>query len=116
MCCLTNKRIRFAEALLAEAGLLDRFELVLGGDSVAERKPSPLLLNTAAERLSIRADVAVYIGDSHHDMHAAQAAGWRFVWAAYGYRRIAAADLVADVTIDSMPELAERLDALVTAR
>ncbi len=116
LCCLTNKRARFAEALLAEAGLLDRFELVLGGDSVAEKKPSPLMLDIAAERLGITPKVAVYIGDSHHDMHAAQAAGWPFVWATYGYRQIPAADLVAAFAIDSLPQLVERLDELVSPR
>jgi len=112
LACVTNKRLRFAEALLAQAALLDRFELVLGGDSVPEKKPSPMLLDTAAARLGIAPDVAVYVGDSYHDMHAAQAAGWRFVWASYGYRQIPRDELVAKLTIDALPQLAERLDEL----
>src|SRR5690606_14233443 len=112
LACVTNKRLRFAEALLDQAGLLDRFELVLGGDSVAERKPSPMLLHAAAERLRIQPAVAAYVGDSYHDMHAAEAAGWRFVWVTYGYRQIPSDELVAAFAIDSMPELAERLDEL----
>ncbi|HEX6995097.1 MAG TPA: HAD-IA family hydrolase [Gammaproteobacteria bacterium] len=112
LACVTNKRLRFAEALLDQAGLRERFELVLGGDSVAERKPSPMLLDEAAARLGITPDVAAYVGDSYHDMHAAQAARWRFVWASYGYRRIPRDELVAALTIDAMPELAERLEEL----
>lgn len=112
LACVTNKRLRFAEALLDQAGLLPRFELVLGGDSVAKKKPHPMLLDTAAARLGVTADVAVYVGDSHHDMNAARAAGWRFVWASYGYRQIPRDELVAAFSIDAMPELAERLDEL----
>ena len=112
LACLTNKRQRFAEALLDQAGLLDRFELLLGGDSVPKRKPSPMLLDAAAARLGITPEVAAYVGDSYHDMHAAEAAGWRFVWATYGYRYIPPDELVAVLAIDAMPELAERLDEL----
>jgi len=112
LACVTNKRLRFAKALLDQAGLLDRFELLLGGDSVPEKKPSPMLLHAAAERLGITPDVAAYVGDSYHDMHAAEAAGWRFVWATYGYRHIPHDELVAVFSIDAMPELAERLGEL----
>lgn len=112
LACVTNKRLRFAEALLDQAGFLDRFELVLGGDSVPERKPSPMLLHAAAERLGIAPAVAAYVGDSYHDMYAAQAAGWRFVWVTYGYRQIPRDELVAAFSIDAMPELAKRLDEL----
>lgn len=112
LACLTNKRLRYAEALLDQAGLLGRFELVLGGDSVPKKKPSPMLLDTAAVRLDITPDVAVYVGDSYHDMHAAHAARWRFVWASYGYRQIPRDELVAAFSIDAMPELAARLGEL----
>jgi phosphoglycolate phosphatase len=109
LCCVTNKRVRYANALLEEAGLRDRFEVVIGGDSVPEKKPSPMALDAAASRLGIPAAAAVFVGDSHHDMHAARAAGWRFVWASYGYRTIAPAELDAELTIDALPELIEKL-------
>src|SRR5690606_1344473 len=37
--CITNKRLAFAEALLEQAGIRARFALVLGGDSLPEKKP-----------------------------------------------------------------------------
>ncbi len=86
LCCITNKRIRYAEAVLKHAGIDDRFELILGGDSLAEKKPSPLQLVTAAERLDVRCQDAVMFGDSYHDLGAARDAGFAgFVWARYGY-------------------------------
>jgi phosphoglycolate phosphatase len=86
LCCITNKRIRYAEDILQQAGIRDRFELVIGGDSLAEKKPSPMPLLSAAASLGIPCDRAIMIGDSHHDLHAARAAGYAgFIWARYGY-------------------------------
>jgi len=111
LCCVTNKRIRFANALLEQAGLLRRFEVVIGGDSVPERKPSPMPLNAAAERLGVAPSSAVFVGDSHQDLAAARAAGWRFVWVSYGYRQLSAAELGDAAAIDSLPELIDKLGA-----
>lgn len=111
LCCVTNKRIRYANALLEQAGLLDRFELVIGGDSVPEKKPSPMPLVAAAEQLGIEPSNATYVGDSHHDLNAARAAGWRFVWVSYGYRQLSAAELAGAPAIGSLPELLDTLRA-----
>jgi phosphoglycolate phosphatase len=87
LCCITNKRLVFAEAVLEQAGVRDRFELVLGGDSLPEKKPSPMQLQAAAEATSIAPSRAALVGDSYHDFHAARAAGFGFIWATYGYCR-----------------------------
>lgn len=83
--CITNKRLDFAERVLEQAGLLDRFELVLGGDSLPAKKPDPAQLLEAAARFGVSARAAMMVGDSHHDRDAARRAGFRFVWARYGY-------------------------------
>jgi phosphoglycolate phosphatase len=83
--CVTNKRLRFAKGVLELAGIADRFELVLGGDSLPEKKPSPAQLNAAADRLGVSALHAALVGDSPQDLAAAQAADWSFIWARYGY-------------------------------
>jgi phosphoglycolate phosphatase len=86
LCCITNKRLSFAEEVLRHAGVHDRFDLVLGGDSLAEKKPSALPLLHACERLGLAPSDAAMVGDSHHDLDAARAAGYaRFFWASYGY-------------------------------
>lgn len=110
VCCVTNKRVRYANALLEQAALLDRFELVIGGDSLPEKKPSPMPLVAAAERLGVAPSAATYVGDSHHDLDAARAAGWGFVWVSYGYRELSAAELGGAPRIDSLPELIGLLD------
>jgi phosphoglycolate phosphatase len=88
LCCITNKRHAFSESLLSQAGILDRFELLLGGDSLPEKKPSPLPLATAAAKLDVAPSAAALFGDSHQDLRAARSAGFRFVLAAYGYGKI----------------------------
>ncbi|HEU4620429.1 MAG TPA: phosphoglycolate phosphatase [Gammaproteobacteria bacterium] len=108
LCCVTNKRVRFAEAVLEEARIRDRFELVVGGDSLPEKKPSPAQLRHSAERFRVAPAAALLVGDSENDCAAAKAAGWSFVWAAYGYGRPAQ----QDVRIESF----EELTALVAPR
>ena len=77
-----------ATSCSCEAGIRERFELLLGGDSLAEKKPSPLPLKVAAETLGVAPSAATLVGDSHQDLRAARAAGYGFVLASYGYGKI----------------------------
>jgi phosphoglycolate phosphatase len=85
LACVTNKRIAFADALLAAAGIRAHFGAVFGGDSLPEKKPSPAPLIAAARDLGIAPANCAMVGDSHHDYHAAADAGFVFFWARYGY-------------------------------
>jgi phosphoglycolate phosphatase len=105
LCCVTNKREAFSEALLRDAGIRDRFELLLGGDSLPEKKPSPLQLNVAAKQLGIPARHATLVGDSHQDLRAAHAASFGFVHATYGYGKVDGAELGAAPRIGSFTAL-----------
>ncbi len=84
LACVTNKREVFALAMLEQAGILDDFELVIGGDTLPFRKPDPRPLTTAAEHFHVAPDESAMVGDSHHDLSAAAAAGFSFFWASYG--------------------------------
>jgi phosphoglycolate phosphatase len=105
LCCITNKRFAFSHDLLVQAGIRDRFELLLGGDSLAEKKPSPLQLTVAAESLAVAPHAATLVGDSHQDLRAARAAGFGFVLAAYGYGKIDETELGTSPRIRSFAEL-----------
>jgi phosphoglycolate phosphatase len=105
LCCITNKRMSFSEPLLAQAGVLDHFALLLGGDSLPEKKPSPMPLNFAAERLGIEPSAATLVGDSHQDLRAARAAGYGFVLASYGYGKVDETELGSSARIRSFAEL-----------
>jgi phosphoglycolate phosphatase len=105
LCCVTNKRYSFSQELLVQAGIRDRFELLLGGDSLAEKKPSPLPLKVAAETFGVAPNAAVLVGDSHQDLRAARAAGYGFVLAAYGYGKIDETELAASPRIRTFADL-----------
>jgi phosphoglycolate phosphatase len=109
LCCITNKRHSFSDELLKLAGVRDRFELLYGGDSLAEKKPSPLQLLTAARALGVPPSAAVLVGDSHQDLHAAGAAGFDFVFAGYGYGKVDETELGGVRRIARFAQLADLL-------
>ncbi|MCP1660144.1 phosphoglycolate phosphatase [Neisseria perflava] len=82
---ITNKTEILAVELLKQLGLADYFSLILGGDSLPEKKPSPLPLLHAAEVLGIEPADMMMVGDSKNDILAAKAAGCLSVGVTYGY-------------------------------
>jgi N-acetyl-D-muramate 6-phosphate phosphatase len=82
---VTNKPAWLTEPLLEELNLRARFECVVSGDTVAERKPHPLPLLHAADLIHVAPQACVYVGDAERDIQAGRAAGMRTVVAAYGY-------------------------------
>jgi len=82
---VTNKPIDFVEPILAGLQLDGLFELCLGGDSLPERKPSPLPLLHVCESLSVTVEQCVMVGDSKNDILAANAAQMQSVGLTYGY-------------------------------
>lgn len=84
---ITNKPIRFARALMPQLGWEKRSAILLGGDSLAERKPHPLPLLHACEQLGIAPADCVYVGDDRRDIEAAHAAGMPAIAALWGYRQ-----------------------------
>ena len=85
MACVTNKPTAFAEDLLRAKGLDGFFVLTLGGDSLARKKPDPLPLLVACQRLGVEPARTVMIGDSSNDAQAARAAGCPVWLMTYGY-------------------------------
>lgn len=89
LACVTNKRERYARALLDQAGLSALLDFVIGGDTLPTKKPDPGPLLAAAARSGVDPRESAMVGDSVNDRDAAAGAGFTFVFAAYGY---AAAD------------------------
>jgi phosphoglycolate phosphatase len=106
LACVTNKPQSFAEALLAAAELAPFFELVLGGDALPRRKPDPLPMLVACQRLNIAPGQTLAIGDSSNDALAARAAGIPVLIVPYGYNEgQPAATIDADGVIDSIADV-----------
>lgn len=83
---VTNKPEYLARPLLPMLGWQRRCAVLLGGDSLPERKPHPLPLLHAAQTLGVAPQECVYVGDDKRDIDAARAAGMRNVAALWGYR------------------------------
>lgn len=87
LACITNKAARFTHPLLKDTGLFDYFELILSGDSLPEKKPSPLPLLHACRVFGCAPAELLLIGDSLNDTQAARAAGCPVFCVPYGYNR-----------------------------
>lgn len=105
---ISNKREVLSKRILEGLGLLRFFDVVLGSDSVSEKKPSPVPVLEVLGRLGASKDEAVMIGDSNYDIESAHAAGVKIIAVTYGYR--SKEDLKsADFMIDSFKELLDIL-------
>ncbi|HSW65066.1 MAG TPA: HAD-IA family hydrolase [Dissulfurispiraceae bacterium] len=105
---VSNKREDLSLRTLRELGLSAHFELVVGSETAAAKKPSPIPIYYVLEKMALLPENAVIVGDSTYDVEAGRNAGIRTVAVTYGYRP---AELLrdADALIDSMTELPELL-------
>lgn len=110
----TNKPKRLTDLLIDALGWGDRFDAVLGADSLPVRKPDPLHLTSTIEAAGGHASDAAYVGDSITDALTAQAAGIPLVLVTFGYSVDPVEQLGADVLIDSFARLPEALAAFKT--
>jgi len=83
---VTNKPEYLAQEILPQLGWQERCAVLIGGDTLAEKKPHPLPLLVAAERIGFEPGACVYVGDDERDIVAARAAGMPSVAALWGYR------------------------------
>ena len=110
MAIITNKPFDFIEPILKQLELNNLFELCIGGDSLSEKKPSPLPLTFMCKKFKINARNTLMIGDSKNDILAAKAANIQSIAVSYGYNygediRVYEPDL----TIDNFGDILEVL-------
>ena len=111
MGCVTNKASQFTLPLLQDLGVRDYFEIVICGDEVEHKKPHPLPLLMAAEKLGTSPQASMMIGDSMSDVNAARAAEFQIVCMSYGYNHGEdISDYDPDAVIDSMDEIRDIID------
>lgn len=105
---VTNKPEYLARDILPQLGWETRCAVLIGGDTLAEKKPHPLPLQVAAERIGVPAGECMYVGDDERDIVAARAAGMPSVAALWGYRQAdeQPADWLPDVLVDAPADLA----------
>jgi len=82
---VSNKPEQFIAPLLDQFKIGRYFRWIIGGDTVAQPKPSPAALLFVLQMAGVKAEEALFIGDSCNDVRAAQAARVRCVALSYGY-------------------------------
>jgi phosphoglycolate phosphatase len=105
---VTSKEERFTHLILEHFGIDEDFDCIIGGDTVAARKPNPLPVITAIHKLGGTADQAVMIGDSENDILAGRDAGAITCGVSFGFRTAAELRQYApELLIDSFDKLIE---------
>lgn len=114
----TNDREAAARAHLVGADCLDLFDFIAGADSGHGAKPGPGMCLAFADRMGLDPADCLMVGDSSHDMQAAQAAGFVRVGVLTGVATRADLTPLSDVVLPSIAELgawlaqAKPLDAI----
>ncbi len=108
---ISNKRELFSKRVLEGLDILQYFDIVLGSDSVKEKKPSPVPVFEVLKRLGISKHEAIMIGDSNYDIESAHSAGIRIIAVTYGFRpREMLRD--ADYMVENFGELLRLISSL----
>lgn len=82
---VSNKASRLVGLSLAALGYGQRAAAVVGGDSLAQRKPDPAPVLHACELANVKPAQCVFVGDDPRDIEAGHAAGLFTIAAAWGY-------------------------------
>jgi phosphoglycolate phosphatase len=109
---VTNKHEAFSVETLVRLGLSKYFDIVVGGDIITERKPSPVPVYHVLSTLRVKPEESIIVGDSEVDINTGKAASVRTVAATYGYGR-PGFEKEADFVINSMSELADIINKII---
>lgn len=112
MAVVTNKFESFARKVLGELGLAERFDCIIGGDTMGKgrAKPAPDPLIEARARCG--GGRFAFVGDSSYDLLAARGAEVPFIAAAYGYCDRPPEEFGADAIISGFGELVPALERM----
>ena len=111
---LTNKPVRFSEAILAGLGLANYFRYIYGGNSFATKKPEPEGVHTLLRDFAATPRQAVMVGDSEVDVRTARNAG---IWACgvtYGLGLEGMRAHPPDLMLDSLADLPPHFEGIAT--
>ena len=105
MAVCTNKPQAPSETILTELGLMQYFEVVVGGDFFPMRKPDPQHLLGALQLMDAPKTPAIMVGDSYNDVASARNAGMPVIVVTYGYTTTPAHELGGDILVDHFSDI-----------
>lgn len=109
---VTNKPYDFSVEILTKLGINHHFSTVIGGDTFPERKPSPIPLLRATEKLGVSYEKSLMIGDSRVDIEAGKNAEMKTCGCLFGFRgRDELEKAGADFLIEKFSDLTQILSS-----
>jgi len=105
---ITNKPFDFIEPILKGLEMFELFEYFIGGDSLADKKPSPLPLLHVCEKLEVSISQSIMVGDSKNDILAGEACGMETIGVTYGY------NYGEDISIYNPSTIIDRFEEILT--
>jgi phosphoglycolate phosphatase len=106
---LTNKPVRFSQAILDGLGLSPYFKYVYGGNSFEKKKPDPYGVEVLLRDLQVTTAETMMVGDSEVDVQTARNSR---IWACgvtYGLGMEGMLATPPDLMVDSLVELHDHL-------
>lgn len=117
MAVCTNKHISAAEALIRKYFPADTFDAFEGDRSGVPRKPDPAHVRIVLEKMGVRPEETVYLGDSGVDMQTAVNAGTLPVGVLWGFReKDELMENGAQILLSKPSELLEKVDFVKNGR
>ncbi len=105
---VSNKPYRFTVSVLKGLGIESRFDAILGGDSVAQKKPDPQPLQHVLAAFGVRPVKALMVGDGDTDIEAGKKAGVCTCGVTYGLgKRDDLIEAGPDIIVDTLEELTQ---------
>ncbi|CAM3202075.1 phosphoglycolate phosphatase [Paracoccus aminovorans] len=103
----TNKPMAPTRAVLEHFGIAGLFGVVIGGDSLPQRKPDPAPLRAAFLALGADPETprGLYVGDSEFDEECARNAGIPFLLYTRGYRKLPVDRMLHRASFDDFARL-----------
>ncbi|HXJ95699.1 MAG TPA: HAD family hydrolase [Terriglobia bacterium] len=110
MAVLTNKPVKFSQAILAGLGLDRYFTQVYGGNSFAQKKPDPVGILALMREANMKAEHTMMVGDSDTDVLTGKNAGVWTCGVTYGLAPETLKTSPPDFLLDDMRELPKLLE------
>ena len=104
---LTNKPVRFSQAILDGLGVGPHFFRVYGGNSFEQKKPHPVGVETLLREAGVDHADAMMVGDSAVDVRTARNANIRCCGVTYGFQPETFEEDPPDVLVDRMEDVAD---------
>ena len=106
---MTNDAEKGARAHLEAAGIVDLLDFLAGSDTGYGCKPAPEPLLAFAETTNLKPDAIAMVGDSLHDLQAADAAGMMRIAVLTGMATESQLENYADLVLPSIADLSDLL-------